>query len=670
MSVKQFPSSLQWLNELDITQEQLLTLKRYSCLLGIRGFAFWQWNQATQTISIHGELCQQAGYNFDEVQQLIRVHQVRGLLHPDDLERSIAIIRHHVKHNTPIHVSFRLLKRQGGHMWVTTMANSLRDDNNSITDMVGVAFDASQLQVTQEALRTAELRLQRIMNASNDGIWEWDVVHDKMECSDRVLQHLGFYSYDDIAAGAKNAMQGWTRRIHPEDYLRFKELVGKTIDKKLPFDVSYRIADKNGIYRWLRTRAFAKFDESGLPTVMSGTNIDITEIKQAQERMQFARDQAESANQSKSKFLSGMSQELRKPMNSILGYAQLFEFDANLTHQQRDNIREIRKAGEHLIRLIDDVLDLSKIEAGNINLNVEPVMISDVVQDCVALSRPQALAQGVTINIEIDDADHLIADCDRVRLKQVLLNLVSNSVKYNRKSGWVNVKIFVLDEQSLCISIEDNGYGITVEKQRELFQPFNRLGAEKTEIEGSGVGLVITKNLVELMGGTISVYSQKDVGSCFEIHLNRSIKTIEKETITLDSIIEQKKTITLDIAYPKTLLYIESNVSNARLMSKLFQHIDNINLEVAQEHLLGVYKARILKPDIILLDMAGQSAENIEVIKVLNNDRETRAIPKMVFVASTSSPEVQMLEQLGVVSLLSKPINVEQLISALQIVLQ
>lgn len=669
MSAK-LPSSLHWLNELELTQEQLLTLKRYHCFLGIRGFSFWQWNQLTQEFSIHGELCQQAGYGYDEVQTLNHIHQIRGLFHPDDLERSIAIIRHHAKHNTPIHVSFRLLKKHGGHLWVTTMANSLRDENKIITDIIGVAFDASQLQVTQEALRTSELRLQRIMNACNDGIWEWDALNDRMECSERVLQHLGFHSYEEIALGAKNALQGWTRRIHAEDYQNFRQHIRKAYTEQVPFDVAYRIADKDGIYRWVRTRAHANYDELGQLVVVSGTNIDITEIKLAQERMQLARDQAESANQSKSKFLSGMSQELRAPMNSILGYAQLFEFDANLTQRQRKNIREIRKAGEHLLQLIDDVLDLSKIESGNVNLTIESILVSEVVQDCVALSRPQAHQSGVTINIEVDDSEPLVADCDKVRLKQILLNLISNSIKYNRKSGWVSVKVFVHDERELCISVEDNGYGITSEKIKELFQPFNRLGAEKTAIEGSGVGLVITKSLVEMMGGDISVYSQKDVGSCFEIHLQRSVETEQKEVISLDSIIEQQREISLDVSQPKTILYIENNSSNARLMTKLFQHIHNIQLEVADEHLLGVYKARILQPDIVLIDMAGQIAENLEIIKILNDDQDTRDIPKMVFVTSTSAPEVKQLEQVGVVSLLSKPINVEQLISALQMVLQ
>ncbi|BFM07665.1 hypothetical protein GCM10025791_39420 [Halioxenophilus aromaticivorans] len=638
--------------------------------MGIDGFAFWQWHQASQNFSIHGELCKLAGYDFDEVQCLTQVNQVRGLFHPDDLERSVAIIRHHAHHNTPIHLSFRLQRKTGGYMWVTTMANSLRDDSGIITDIVGVAFDASALHRTQEALRTAELRLQRIMNACNDGIWEWDVINDRMECSDRVMQHLGFNSYDEIALGAKNALQGWTRRIHAEDYPGFRKAVRKTYEEQSTFDVAYRVADRDGIYRWVRTRAVGGYDELGQLMVISGTNIDITEIKLAQDRMERARDDAESANLSKSKFLSGMSQELRTPMNAILGYAQLFEFDTNLTSQQRTNVREIRKAGEHLIQLIDDVLDLSKIESGNVNLTLEPVNIPDIARDCVALSQPQSSALGISFNTEIDESEDLIALCDRVRLKQVLLNLFSNGIKYNRTAGWVNVKIFVLDEDQVCISVEDNGYGISEAKQAELFQPFNRLGAEKTAIEGSGVGLVITKSLVEMMGGTISVYSQQDIGSCFEIHLPRCESFADDVSLSIDSIIDENKTFSLDLQSPKKILFIEDSAANARLMSKLFHHINNLALEVADEPLLGVYKARTEKPDVLLLDLAENESDTLEVIKILNSDSDTKSIPKLAFVNGASRAQEQKLAELGIVSLLSKPINIGQLMNALQRVLK
>ncbi|WP_317928647.1 PAS domain-containing protein [Halioxenophilus sp. WMMB6] len=662
--------ALQWLQDLQLTDEQLLTVKRYRSLMGIRGFASWRWNYRDQGFRMQGQLCLDAGYGVDEIDGLSSTSQVRNLFHPDDLDRSVAIIRHHTAHKTPFHFSFRLLKKSGGYLWVTAMANSIRSKKGLITDIVGVAFDASQLQITQEALRTAELRLQRIMNASNDGIWEWNASTNSFDCSDRVLHALGFHSFEELAQDEEHPLKGWTRRIHAEDYPAFKEALNRSLKQQLPFDYSYRIADRHGLYRWVRTRSFGIYNSDGKPLVVSGTNIDITEIKQAQERLARARDEAESANISKSKFLSGMSQELRTPMNAILGYAQLFEFDSNLSNEQWDNIREIRKAGEHLIQLIDDVLDLSKIESGHITLNMEPVMVADVVRDCITLSHPQANQYGVTITADLDDAEPLYAECDRVRLKQVLLNLISNGIKYNRESGWVNLNLFVHDAEELCISVEDNGQGIPEPKQQELFQPFNRLGAEKTAIEGTGVGLVITKRLVEMMAGDISVYSQENVGSCFEIHLRRCFEWSSQEVLSLDSLINEKRKITLDISTPKTVLYIEDNSANVRLMNKLFQHIRNLQLEVAEEPLLGVFKARTQKPDLILLDLTLENVEGFEILEILKNDPTTGQIPKLAFTGGTSPQETSRYEQLGIITLLSKPINIEQLINALQMVFQ
>ena len=668
MASQRINHAIQWLQDLQLTNEQLLTVKRFRCLMGIRGFAFWQWNYGSQKFQVHGQLCLEAGYSLEEVEQLNLIPQIQGLIHSDDLDRSIAIVRHHAKHATPFHFSFRFLKKLGGSLWVTTMANSIRNKQGRITDIVGVAFDASQLHTTQEALRTAELRLQRIMNASNDGIWEWSAATDRLDCSDRVIQHLGFESFEELSQGNEDPFHGWTRRIHADDYAEFKYELEQAKKIQRAFDVTYRIADKNGIYRWIRTRAFSIYSEQGEIQVISGTNIDVTEIKMAHQRLARARDEAESANVSKSKFLSGMSQHLRTPMNAILGYAQLFELDVNLTNEQANNLKEIRKAGEHLIQLLDDVLDLSKIESGNINLNIEPVMVADIVKDCINLSHPQANQYGVSISADVDDAEPLYAECDRVRLKQVLLNLISNSIKYNRPSGWVNINVFVHDAEELCISVEDNGLGISEEKQKELFQPFNRLGAERTAIEGTGVGLVITKRLLEMMGGDVSVYSQENVGSCFEIHLKRCFEWNEEEVLSLDTLLQRETSVTLDVSSKKTVLYIEDNASNVRLMSKLFQHITNVEVEVADEPLLGVYKARTMQPDLILLDLEIENAEGYKIIEILNTDDSIKSIPKLAFTSNTSPGETQKYEQLGINTLLSKPINIGQLITAVQTV--
>ncbi|GAB2189982.1 hypothetical protein MAH1_15900 [Sessilibacter sp. MAH1] len=618
---------LQWLQHLQMTNEQIALVKRYRCLVGIDGFGFWQWNYANQSFHCHGQLYFDAGYTTEDIESLENATEVRGYIHPDDLDRSIVIVRHHVQRQSPIHFTFRLLRKSGDYLWVTTIGSSIRDEHGRIATIVGVVFDATNLRASQEALREAELRLQRIMSASNDGIWEWKANNPQVEFSERVLQHLGFEHVNELVDGNESLISAWIKRIHPSDQRKFKVKLKSALKHRKFLDVDYRIADKNNVYRWVRTRANARFNAQGRPIVISGTNIDITDIKLAQSKLSAARDQAEQANQSKSKFLSGMSRHLRTPMNAILGYAQLFEYDHNLTQQQRDNMREVRKAGEHLIQLIDDVLDLSKIESGNITLTNEPTLVSDIVRDCINLSHPQANKYGVSITSEIDETEALYADCDRVRLKQILLNLISNGIKYNRPSGWVNIKVFILDENELCISVEDNGFGIAEEEKGKLFQPFNRLGAEKTTIEGSGVGLVITKNLVEMMHGAISFYTQEGVGSCFEIHLKRCDDLSEVAPETIGKILKEQRSIQLNIASTKTVLYIEDNTANLRLMEKFIEHIDNVELEVATDPLLGVYKARRLQPNLILLDLEIPGLNAPEIIEILKSDSATATIP-------------------------------------------
>lgn len=630
---------IEWLQHLQLTNEQIELVKQYRCLVDIHGFGFWEWNYTNQTFHCHGQLCLDAGYSQEEMDAIEHATEIRGLFYPDDLDRALAIVRQHVYHNSPIHFSFRMLKKCGEYMWVTTMATSLRDENNRITNIVGVIFDASQLRVTREALRTAELRLQRIMNASNDGIWEWSAKDKKVEFSDRVLHHLGFKSIEQLVKPGESTITAWMRRIHPEDLKAFKVEVKDCLTHRKALDFDYRIADRDGIYRWVRTRAHAKFNQKSQPVLISGTNIDITEIKLAQERLENARDQAEKANLSKSKFLSGMSQQLRTPMNAILGYAQLFEYDDNLTDDQRNNMHEVRKAGEHLIQLIDDVLDLSKIESGNITLANEPILVSEIVKDCITLSHPQANKYNVTLTAETGDTEPLFAECDRVRLKQVLLNLISNGIKYNRPSGWVNINVFFHNEDEICISVEDNGFGISEDKKDKLFQPFNRLGAEKTAIEGSGVGLVITKRLIEMMGGDISFYSQEGVGSCFEIYLKRCDDWAESDPSSLGKIMPEERKIHLSVSSPKTVLYIEDNPANIRLMEKLFRHVNNIELEIAQEPLLGVYKTRLILPDLILLDLEIPGFNGHELLEILSNDPSTADIP-VVALSTNKSAEL------------------------------
>lgn len=241
------------------------------------------------------------------------------------------------------------------------------------------------------------------------------------------------------------------------------------------------------------------------------------EIQAQQETLRMARDEAERASQAKSQFLASMSHELRTPMNAILGFSQLLEMDDTLGPEQRQSIQEIRKAGDHLLGLINEVLDLAKVESGTLDLSLEPVEIAPLVQECLGLVTQ--LAQQRHIRIGVEEINTVAVRADRMRLKQVLLNLITNAIKYNRPGGQVRIAARSQDGHRLRVTVMDTGLGIPADKLDQLFVPFSRLGHEMSAIEGTGIGLVLTRRMVEMMGGTVGVESEIGVGSKFWIEL-------------------------------------------------------------------------------------------------------------------------------------------------------
>jgi len=404
----------------------------------------------------------------------------------------------------------------------------------------------------------------------------------------------------------------------------------------------------------------ARFEFNGVPTLI-GTGTDISALKRserelirAKEEAERAKEEAERASRAKSEFLSSMSHELRTPMNAILGFAQLLEMDAGLPAGHRQSAVEILKAGRHLLGLINDVLDLAKIESGRIDLVPEPVACDELFAECGRLVESMARERGVALHIEGRPATVL---ADRMRLKQAVLNLLSNAIKYNRPQGEVRLEATV-HEAGVRISVTDTGPGISPERQAQLFQAFNRLGAECTEVEGTGIGLVITRRLVERMGGSIGVEGTPGVGSTFWVELPRA------EAAPSPAVDEAVSHVAGPTA-ESVVLYVEDNPANLRLVEQLLARRPGIRLLAAHTPSLGLDLAAACRPDLVLLDINLPGMDGHEVLRRLRALPDAGQVPVIAVTANAMPRDVERSLAAGFSDYLTKPLDISRFFEAM-----
>jgi PAS domain S-box-containing protein len=407
---------------------------------------------------------------------------------------------------------------------------------------------------------------------------------------------------------------------------------------------------------------------------------DVTERKRFERTLQEnnvelerARAAAEKANLAKSDFLSSMSHELRSPLNAILGFAQLINSESPPpTPSQTASIDQILHAGWYLLELINEILDLAQIESGKLALSREPTALSEILLECQAMIEPQGQKRGVTMTFPPSDLPYFV-DADRTRLKQILINLLSNAIKYNQANGAVVVDCTLIAARSntperVRISVRDTGAGLAPDMISQLFQPFNRLGQERNTEEGTGIGLVMSKRLVELMGGLIGVESTVGLGSVFWFELNSTAEpTLGVETAQAAAIepvqIERG-------ALLRTLLYVEDNPANLKLIEQLIARRSDIRLLSARDGNLGIQLARAHQPDVILMDINLPGISGIQALKILRDDPVTAHIPVVALSANAMPRDVEKGIQAGFFRYLTKPIKVDEFMQTLEVALE
>ena len=433
---------------------------------------------------------------------------------------------------------------------------------------------------------------------------------------------------------------------------------------------------KDGSSFWNQLVVSPVFDDLGQLTHFISINTDVSERKRLDRvlhdnnlALQQATLVAEKASLAKSDFLSSMSHELRSPLNAILGFAQLLETGTPaLTPAQQVKTEKIQRGGWSLLMLINDLLDLALIESGKLAMSLAPLSLARVLLECQSMIEPQAERHGIRVDFP-QLTSQLVVTADPLRLQQVMINLLSNAIKYNRSNGTVNVSVDAVAAGVLRISVHDTGHGIPEEKLSQLFEPFNRLGQEGSTTEGTGIGLVVTRRLIELMGGKIGVQSTVGVGSVFWVELSLA-QTLPAAPCHLTGSVGQPSVPVRSETTPCKVLYVEDNLVNMELVAQILATArPNLQLLRAENGTQGIDMARNHRPQVILMDLHLPGITGLEALKILRRDPATRHIPVLAISANAMPHDIASGLAAGFVRYLTKPFKIDVFLEALDLAL-
>ncbi len=549
--------------------------------------------------------------------------------------------------------------------------NELRNAHDELEQRVDertqdLRKEIAERKFVEATLRQSQERFRDIAESTSDWFWEMG--------PDLRFTYISRKGYDSIGLTPGDVIGKTRRELLSEDELTSNferwQAHDEDLRKRRPFQKLEYSVDFNGegLHHY-QVSGKPFFDETGEFLGYRGAARDITERRKREEDLRIAKEEADEANQAKSEFLSSMSHELRTPLNGVLGFAQLLEHspDEPLSERQTEYVDHILKAGDHLLELINEVLDLAKIESGSVSLSIESIVPSGVVQECIELLSPLAENHEIHIVNDMNGLDQgVLVLADFTRLKQIIVNLMSNAIKYNREGGKVTLSCKKLDNLFRFI-ITDTGYGIPKNRVESLFIPFNRLEAENSEIEGTGVGLTITKRLVELMGGSISLESEVGKGSSFWIDL--PVMSVEDATYQKKKT-EKEKAVPLSteksFGHQKTVLYVEDNPANLDLMKELMLQFSDVRMISAHTAELGLELAEAHKPDLILLDINLPGMNGFEALSRLQVMEETKDTPILALSANAMDRDVEKGIEAGFLEYLTKPLNIEKTLNAIR----
>jgi len=584
-----------------------------------------------------------------------RQHWLDHIVHPEDRAR---MARSHEElratENVTVEHEFRIVRPDGELRWLVNRASHTRSEGRSME--FGVTIDVTDRVATETALRRANERIALATRGAGIGTWEMDLRRGTAAWDDQM-----YTLYHQVREPDVDPQTLWGTLVHPQDLERGRQAYLRSIETGQGAYAEIRVRQPDGSYRWLAARWVPMPDETGQRTRLVGVTWDVHERVTAEAARQ-EKLLAQRESQAKSAFLARMSHELRTPLNAVLGFAQLLQFDPALQRTEpMQKLRHIQAAGEHLLALVNDVLDLSGLESGELRLEAGSVSLADLLPDALALMEPAARSAGVQLRAD-DSAAWVFAD--RTRLRQVLLNLLSNAIKYNQPGGRVELTVRH-DAEVVTLAVSDTGRGMRTEQLAHLFEPFNRLGVENEGIEGAGIGLAVVKALVERMGGTIRASSQPGRGSRFELQLSVAPAAEPAPPAEAGRPAAPGPVIPLSGRRSGRLLYVEDNAVNALLVEELVRSHAGLAIEIAPTGEQGVAQALANPPDLVLIDMQLPDISGAEVLKRLQASPATALTPCIALSANALPEDAERALALGFVEYWTKPIDIADFLAAL-----
>jgi len=670
----------------DITQLREQS-KRFELLIDASRIGTWDWDIATGNVLYNENWARMLGYDPSEIEPHVNAWEM--ILGRETLSEKWELARRHLAGETTEYRSEMQMRRKDGTFaWVLAIGRVMaRNPDGSAKRMAGIHIDLSENKKLESQLKELTERYSAVISGTSDGMWDWTIGTDDVWYSDRFWTLLGL---PEGGPFPPNQLNSFVKRVHPEDLPGVMDAIRLNQETGALYCVEYRLRHEAGQYRWIRARGATQFDEAKKPIRMAGTIQDIHDLKSAEFALIAANDQANAASAAKSEFLANMSHEIRTPMTAILGYTDLIEYEVgtqSARETQLEYIEIVRRNGHHLLQIINDILDLSKIEAGKMTVENISVNPAKVIEEVISLMSVRAIAKGIELNAILGPDLPISIQSDPVRLRQVLVNLIGNAIKFTEIGG-VNVKAsYDTKNRLLSIAIIDTGIGLTTEQSANLFGAFAQADTTVTrKFGGTGLGLMISKRLTQLLGGDIAIDSELGVGSVFTATFAVGLLDLvpaSSETKNELRLADQPPSQGTDSSIPNPIpqaiplplaelkiLMAEDGTDNQRLISHILrkagadvQIAENGKLAIEMLTIDGTLDSPLRNPspfDLLLSDMQMPVMDGYAVARWLRARGST--IPIVALTAHAMSSDLDLCISAGCNAYATKPIEKAKLI--------